>query len=469
MTTREVNPLNKTEWYRSRSLWLSQVGTLEPRAQLNSDIDTDVAIVGGGLLGIWTAYYLSHQDPSLHITVLERETVGFGAAGRNGGWAGAGIAGSAKVFAKIGGATAVKTGAQLFRDAVQEIGAVVDDEAIECGYNPGGTLTIATTQPQLARLQSDFRSPVAQSLRAPDEVQLTAAEVGAHLHAPRVLGGAFSPHCARVQPAQLVRGLAETIERGGVTIFEQTTVTSTRPGIVETTAGVVRARHIVMAAEAWLPQQPGHKRDFLPLSSMMIATEPLSESVWDDLGWAHGLTIRDRRHLFFYAQRTPDNRLAIGGRGAPYRLRTPFNEFDGQQDAVFARLTETMHQHFPQTRDATITHRWGGLLGVPRDWSMAVRYDRSTGMGFAGGFAGHGVIAAYLAGRTLADLIVGQESTRTRMPWVGRTSPKWEPEPLRYLASNSIVNFLMGADGYEDRTGRTARRANLVKPFLPPG
>lgn len=468
MTLERSTPEAKAEWYRSRSLWLDQVEELLPRESLNGDLETDVAIVGGGLLGIWAAYYLSRKDPSLRITVLERETVGFGAAGRNGGWAGAGLAGSAKVFAKTGNSAAIATGAELFRNAVGEIGDVVSSEGIACDYVQGGTLTIATTEPQLARLVSDYGSGQANSLRAPDEVKLTAEEVATHLRGTPVLGGAFSPYCARVQPAQLVRELARTAERAGVTIFEQTNVVSTRPGIVETAGGVVRARTIVMAAEAWLPQQPGHRRDFLPLSSMMIATEPLPEAAWDELGWAHGLTIRDKRHLFFYAQRTADNRIAIGGRGAPYRLRAPFDEFDGQQDAVFARLTETMHQHFPQTRGANVTHRWGGLLGVPRDWSMAVRYDRNTGLASAGGFAGHGVIAAHIAGRTLAELITGEETVRTRMPWVGRTSPKWEPEPIRYIASNSIVNFLMGADAFEDRTGRIARRASLVKPFLPP-
>lgn len=199
----------------------------------------------------------------------------------------------------------------------------------------------------------------------------------------------------------------------------------------------------------------------------MIATEPLEEDVWSELGWAHGLTVRDKRHHFFYAQRTEDNRIAIGGRGAPYRLTSPFREFDGLQDQVFERLADTLHQHFPATHDAAITHAWGGLLGVPRDWSMTVRYDPSNGFGYAGGFSGHGVVAANIAGKTLADLVVGESTTHTRMPWVGHRSPRWEPEPLRYLASNAIVKILMGADSYEDRTGNTAKRAKLVKPFMP--
>lgn len=428
-----------------------------------------MAIVGGGLLGIWTAHYLSQRDPSLDIVVLERETVGFGAAGRNGGWAGAGIAGSPKVYAKRSGTRAVVEGAQLVREAVDEIGRVVSEEGIDCGYAKGGTLTIAMTKPQLHRLDAEFDSPVASALRANDEVRLDAAAVGEHLNVAGVLGGAFSPHCARIQPARLVRGLAERVEKAGVTIYERSGVTAVRAGIAETEHGAVQAKHVLLAVEAWLPQLPGHRSQTLPLTSMMIATEPLADSVWDELGWAHGLTVRDKRHHFFYAQRTVDNRLAIGGRGAPYRLRAPFQEFDGIQDAVFARLTETMHQHFSVTRTAEVTHRWGGLLGVPRDWSMGVRYDPATRLGFAGGFSGHGVVAANVAGKTLADLVVGDRTAHTRMPWVGHRSPRWEPEPLRYIASNSIVRLLMGADAYEDRTGRVARRTGLVKPFLPPG
>lgn len=459
---------DQADWYRSRSLWLSGIDDMSRRPELNGDITADVAIVGGGLLGIWTAYYLSQQNPSLNVVVLERQTVGFGAAGRNGGWAGAGIAGSQKVYAKRSGAASVVAGAQLMRDAVDEIGRVVARENIDCGFSKGGTLTIAMTEPQLRRLRADFASPTASALRADDELPLDAAGVADHLRVSGTLGGAFTPHCARVQPAQLVRGLADRAEAAGVTIYEGTNVTAVRKGVVETELGNVRATHVLLAVEAWLPQLPGHRSQFLPLTSMMIATEPLNESAWEELGWAHGLTVRDKRHHFFYAQRTPDNRLAIGGRGAPYRLRAPFQEFDSIQDTVFKRLTETMHQHFPVTRDAEVTHRWGGLLGVPRDWSMAIRYDQATGLGFAGGFSGHGVVAANLAGKTLADLVLGETTPHTSMPWVGHKSPRWEPEPLRYLASNSIVRLLMSADAYEDRTGRTAKRVGLVKPFLPP-
>lgn len=457
----------RADWYRTRSLWLSQIDGLRPRPSLRGDEQADVAIVGGGLIGIWAAYYLAQRDPSLRIAVLERETVGFGASGRNGGWAGAGIAGSAKVYSKRSGAQSVQHGARLMRDSVDEIGRVVAEEGIDCDYAKGGTLTLAMTDPQLQRLRAEFSSPVAASLRADDEIALSSDGVGEHLAVPGALGGAYSPHCARIQPARLVRGLAERAERAGVVVYEQTDVTGVRPGIAETAHGAVRARHVLLAVEAWRPQLPGHRSEFLPLSSMMIATEPLADSVWDGLGWAHGLTVRDKRHHFFYAQRTGDNRLAIGGRGAPYRLRSPFREFDGLQDAVFERLAETMHQHFPATADAAITHRWGGLLGVPRDWSMSVRYDPETRLGSAGGFSGHGVVAANIAGKTLADLVLGEGSDHTRMPWVGHRSPRWEPEPLRYLASTAIVKILMGADAYEDRTGRMAKRARLVKPFMP--
>ena len=465
----EQTVADRANWYRSRSLWLDQLDPFSPRPALRGDVEADVAIVGGGLLGIWTAYYLAKRDPSLKIAVLEREIVGFGAAGRNGGWAGAGIAGSSKVFAKRGGPRAVQAGAQLVRDAVDEIGRVVAAEGIECDYVKGGTLTIAMTDPQLTRLRSEFSSSAAAALRGSEDRRLDADGVAEHLTVAGALGGAFTPHCARIQPARLVRGLADRAEHLGVTIYERTAATDVREGAVVTEHGNVRAQHVLLAVEAWLPQLPRHGSEFLPLSSMMIATEPLEEAVWDELGWAHGLTVRDKRHHFFYAQRTADDRIAIGGRGAPYRLGSPFREFDGLQDQVFGRLTETLHQHFPATRDAAVTHTWGGLLGVPRDWSMSVRYDPATRLGAAGGFSGHGVVAANIAGKTLADLVVGDRTEHTRMPWVGHRSPRWEPEPLRFLASNAIVRILMGADAYEDRTGCTAQRTSLVKPFLPPG
>ena len=204
----------------------------------------------------------------------------------------------------------------------------------------------------------------------------------------------------------------------------------------------------------------------MPLYSLMIATEPLPAAVWDELGWDGSETVSDLRHLFFYAQRTPDDRIAIGGRGAPYRLGSPIDETYERNDGVRARLVRTIAERFPAAASAAITHHWGGPLGVPRDWCCSVHYDQATGFGWAGGYTGHGVVTSNVLGRTLADLVLRRDSELVSLPWVGHASPRWEPEPLRFLASRAIVSTLGSADRAEDRTDRPARRARLVRPFM---
>jgi glycine/D-amino acid oxidase-like deaminating enzyme len=199
----------------------------------------------------------------------------------------------------------------------------------------------------------------------------------------------------------------------------------------------------------------------------MIATEPLPSETWEELGWRDGLVIQDQRHLFFYAQRTADGRIAIGGRGAPYRLRRPIDEGNERDDGVRERLIRTLHQAFPAAAGARITHHWGGPLGVPRDWCMSVSFDRARGVGWGGGYSGHGVVASNIVGRTLADLVLDRPSDLTSLPWVEHRSPRWEPEPLRFLASWLIVKTLGSADRHEDSTGRAARRTRLLSRFLP--
>ena len=453
--------------YRSRSLWLDGFGgALEPRAALAGDASCDVAIVGGGFTGLWTAYYLSSLRPDLRITVIEREIAGFGASGRNGGWASALMAGDPDVYARAHGADAVLRAERETIAAVAEIGRVAGLEAIECGFAHDGSLSIAFSEPQLDRLREGVAGKHRRGLLPTDVRMLEVGELDRYVRVPGARGASFSPHCARVDPARLVRGLADACERRGVTICEQTEARQIGAGRVVCASGTVSAPMIVRATESFTIEQPREGRRFLPLYSLMVATEPLSDAIWDELGWHGCETISDAHHLFFYAQRTVDGRIAIGGRGAPYRLGSPIDPSHEQNADVRERLVSAIRQHFPAAASSEITHHWGGSLAVPRDWSMAISIDRSRGLAFAGGYSGHGVVAANVSGRTLADLILERESDLVTLPWVGHRSRNWEPEPLRFLASRAIVAVLGSSDRYEDRTDRSARRTRLVQPFV---
>jgi glycine/D-amino acid oxidase-like deaminating enzyme len=452
--------------YRARSLWLDTVpGSLAPRPSLAADTDCDVAIVGAGFTGLWTAYYLKQLEPGLRILVVEREIAGYGPSGRNGGWASAGVAGSARAYGYGRGDEPVRRAIRETQASVDEIGRVVALEGIDCGYLKAGTLTVATTEPQRARLLSGQartyeRGDIARPLDRGELEQLARI--------PGVLAASYTPDAARINPARLVRGLADVCERLGVVIHERTAALELSPGRVRCATATVRADTVLRATESYTTQLPGQSLRYLPLYSLMIATEPLPADVWEALGWRDGLLIGDANHLFFYSQRTIDDRIAIGGRGAPYRLRAPISEQHERSDVVAQRLRRALQRHFPAAADAAITHHWGGPLAVPRDWSMSIDFDPRTRFGFAGGYSGHGVVASNIAGRTLADLVLARDTELVRLPWVGHRSRRWEPEPVRFLASRAIVRILGQADRFEDRTGRRDRRTRLISPFMPP-
>jgi glycine/D-amino acid oxidase-like deaminating enzyme len=443
-------------------------GSLGPRPALAGDESADAVIVGAGLSGLWTAYYLKREQPDLDVIVVEREIAGFGPSSRNGGWCRGGISGVPSVYAKRSGWEAVKRGERDTRDAVDVIGAVIAEEGIDCGFLKQGDVSVAENEAQMGRLREDLTEFRALGLGEQDMRLLTPSEVQEFVHVPRCAGGVYDAAAARMNPAELTRGLAKACERRGVRIFEQTEALNISAGVVTTTRGTVRGRSVLRCTESYTVRLPGLRRVFLPLYSLMIATEPLPDSVWEELGWRDGLLIKDRRHLFFYAQRTRDGRIAIGGRGAPYELGSPISEDSERNDDVRARLVATIARCFPAAAGAEITHHWGGPLGVPRDWSMSVNYDPATGLGVAGGYSGSGVVSAHVCGRALADLVLGRDTERARAPWVGHRSRRWEPEPLRYIASRSIIATLASADRVEVRTGKEARRVKLVAPFMPP-
>jgi len=440
-------------------LWLDQISEpLTPRCPLTADATCDVAIVGGGFTGLWTAYALARAEPTLQVRILEAETCGFGASGRNGGWASALFAGARTVTAKRRGRTGVLALHRHMVDAIDDIERTCTDESIDCSFTRGGTLMLATSPAHVARLREQVDADHRWGLNDDDVRWLDADEARGRIQAARVFGATFTPHCAAIQPARLARGLGEAVRRRGVTVHEATRVLAIEPGRVVTERGVVRSDIVIRATEGYTPNLPGEQRRLLPIYSFIIATEPLTASWWDDIGWRHRETVGDGRHLIIYAQRTADDRIAFGGRGAPYHFGSRVRVGFDRDSTVFDELTRVMHDLFPATHDVALTHRWGGPLGVPRDWYPSVGLDHATGLGWAGGYVGDGVSTSNLAGRTLADLIVRHDTERTELAWVDHRSRDWEPEPLRWLGVNAGVRLSAAADRREARTGRRAVR-----------
>jgi glycine/D-amino acid oxidase-like deaminating enzyme len=440
--------------YRGLSLWFEQVGAVTAGDPLPGDRTVDVAIVGGGFTGLWTAYYLLGRDPSLRIAVLEAEVCGFGASGRNGGWASALYPVSAATLAKSHGHDAAAAQWLAMRGSVYELQRVATAEGLDADIAVGGEIVVARSSSQLVRA----REEVAESDEFGLDVSLlSATDARGRLNATHVVGGTYTPHCAAIQPTKLVRGLAGVVRDRGAQVYEQTRVTDLGPGVVQTDRGVVRADVVVRATEGYTARLPGHRRVVVPVYSLIVATEPLPVAMWDEIGLRERETFADFRNLIIYGQRTADGRLVFGGRGAPYHLGSRIKPAYDHDPRVFEALRRTLVELFPVLRDVRITHRWGGALGIARDWHASVGLDDTSGVAWAGGYVGDGVTTTNLAGRTLTDLITDTPSPLTTLPWVGHRSRRWEPEPLRWLGVNAGLNAMTWADRSELRTGRPSR------------
>ncbi len=443
---------------------------LTPQPSLNRDLDVDVAIVGAGYTGLWTAYYLTEADSSIRVAVLEAEIAGYGASGRNGGWCSALLPQSPTAVARRHGRAPAAALQRAMESTVDEVGRVARLERFDCHYAKGGTVTLARNPAQKARGLAEVVRAQADGM----DVEWLDARAATRLcGAEGVLGATYTPHCAAIHPARLVRGLARVVRGRGVTLFERTPVTAIRartvpsgPATAHTDRAAVRADVVVRATEAYTPQLPGLHRRVVPLYSLMIATEPLPQSFWDRAGLARRETFSDFRHLLVYGQRTADDRIAFGGRGAPYHWGSAIRAEYDRVPRVHAVLNAALRELFPGIGDARITHAWGGPLAAPRDWSASVGIDRRRGLAWAGGYVGDGVGASNLAGRTLADLIRDARSDLSTLPWVDQHPRNWEFEPLRWLGINAATKVMAGADRAEQRTGKPARRAAAISRML---
>jgi glycine/D-amino acid oxidase-like deaminating enzyme len=453
--------------YRDLSLWHETVpGDWTPRDALPGDRDTDVAIVGAGFTGLWTALYLARADPTLRVTVVEAETAGFGASGRNGGWCSALFPASLDSLAERSSREAALAQHQAMRGSVDEVLRAADEEGIDAHGAKGGTISVARSEPQWARARAEVEHARSWGLGEDDVRLLDADEATTVLGATHVRGATYTPDCAAIHPARLVRGLAEAVERRGVVVHEGTPATSIEPGRVVTRHGILRAEHVIRATEGYTRSLSGERRRLIPVYSLIIATEPLTAEVWEQIGLRRRETFSDQRHLIIYGQRTADDRLVFGGRGAPYHFGSRIHPGYDRDATVFEALRETLVDLFPAVGEARVTHRWGGALGIARDWTASVGLDRTTGLGWAGGYVGDGVSTTNLAGRTLADLVLGRDTDLTRLPWVGHRSRSWEPEPLRWLGINAGLRAMAWGDAEERRTGRESRLARLVSPLV---
>ena len=434
----------------NNSLWADGFKQSGKRKEFNNSYD--VAIIGGGFSGLWSAYHLLKLNPKLSIVIFEAKSIGYGASGRNGGWVSSDYPVYRKTLEKRHGSDATNNLFKSLANAIDEIGQIAGEIAPKASFVKSGTLTFARNKAQERRLKDSADS---------EHIWKSAGELDQLIQVSDLKGGLFNPQCATINPFQLVLGLANYLADKGVVIAEGVFATQTNDGVLANSS-LVKAPVVIRASEAF--SNPG--REFIPLYSLMIASEALPEEIWDQIGVKDRFTFAEGTHLVNYAQRTADNRLAIGGRGASYPFGSKLIEKKEMTNSVHQSLEAMAKRWFPVLKNVKFTHAWGGAVAITRNWEPYVQFDKSTGSARLGGYAGDGVTMSYLASKILADLIVGRESNVTNLHFVNREIRKWEIEPLRYLAVNSLVKLSGIADREEARTGRPSLVSRLISPLI---
>ena len=449
------------------SFWYADIGVPIRRPALERGIAADICIVGGGFTGLWTAYYLKKATPALSIVVLEREFAGFGASGRNGGNLTGRFPWERSAYLRHATPDRLLAMEVALNRTVDEVIGVVRTEGIDADICQAGNLSVATTPAQQAR-QKVILAEI--QLSTPDDADaprlLTRDELMARVRVEGGLSAIYNPNSARVQPAKLVRGLSDIVERMGVSIYEDTAVEAIDGRHVRTSSGAVRAETVVRATEGFTSRLPGHDGTLIPLNSAIIVTEPLSPDTWRRIGWDGYETVSETSYAYSYCQHTREGRITVGGRGVPYRFGSGIDLHGRTQQKTIEHLLHDLRRLFPEASTARVDHAWCGVLGVPRDWCASVGFDKAAGQAWAGGYVGAGLAASNLAGRTLRDLILGCESELSTFPWVNHRARRWEPEPVRWLGIHATY-LLYGLADHDERRGRTtgspyARLANAL-------
>jgi len=456
--------------FRKKSFWLDSVpGSLAPRPALQGDIEVDIAIVGAGYTGLWTAYYLKKIEPSLNVAILEAEVAGFGASGRNGGWCSAYLSAIDRWLTDPQQRDAAIRLQRLMFNTVSEVGRVAERESIDCHFEQSGALEIAVLPAQLKRLQEELEFMRGLGFNEGDYRFLSAREVRETLKVDQAMGAILMSHCAAIHPARLARGLAETVEGMGVRLYEQSPVLELEGDQLRTPQGAVTAGITLLATEGYGNSLPEHRRRLIPVHSMMVVTEPLSEQQSDAICLHKRTTFTNLDRVTTYGQLTADKRIAFGCRGTYHFASRIQNHFDAE-DPEFDLVRQTLLRFFPALEGIRFTHAWGGAMGVSRTLQPAVHFDSEKRLGGAGGYFGNGVGATHLAGQTLADLVTGRDTERVHTPWVNPPTlhRKWEPEPLRWLGIKSARVLMHWADRAEYRGGRsTMVIAKTLDKLLP--
>ncbi|MEU3617979.1 FAD-dependent oxidoreductase [Streptomyces sp. NPDC006872] len=451
-----------SHWWRKMEL--RNGGPILPRAPLDGDREADVVIVGAGYTGLWIALELLREAPETDVVVLDAKVAGYGASGRNGGAVIAQLNGSRDYWVRRGGGPdgAIRM-ERAVQGAVEEVGAAVEREGIDCGYGKNGVLMVARTPLEQHRFRQGIEEDRAYGFGPEDSRYLDRDEVNERINVAGALGARFSAHCASVDGGALARGLAEAVEKHGGAVYEGTPVFRISPHKAVTASGTVHAKYVIRATEAYTESMDGQHGQIVPVHTSMLATEVLDDAIIEQLRW-NGHEALLAEHPFLHLQFTADNRITIGGDDPqiPYRWRSAPNPDAPASPKAYEHYRRELVKLFPCLEGVQIADSWQGVFGTNRNWAPSVGLNVATGMGHAGGYVGEGLAAANLAGRTMRDLILGRDSELTGLPWTNVTARRWEPEPLRWIGAGLIWAARAVGDRNEVRTGKSSTLVGLA-------
>ena len=449
-------------FYKNMNFWLETSDeNLYPRESLKNNLTVDIAILGGGFSGLWTAYYLIEKDPSLDIAIFEKDIVGFGASGRNGGWCSPKFSVTPEeLIRRYGKNTASELQRNMF-ESIDEIERIIKKENLNIDWKKNGMLQVALGNYNKSILANSYETYKKLGFEGYLEL-LDVNETKNRVNINNASGGLFTKKSAVVHPGKFVRQLAKTVERKGVRIYEQTEISDFSKGNVKkksqfitTSNKIIQAKKaILLSGEAYLSQLKKFKRKIIPTYSLITLTEPLSDDQWNQIGWKNRESVSSTALSVHYLQRTADNRILFGGRGAPYHFASKIkNSFDYHKP-THEMLKQTAMKWFPSIHKNSFSHSWGGPVGMTRDWMPNFVFDKENKIGGAWGYVGQGVSTTNLAGRILSDLILENNTDVTRLPMVQHNSKKWEPEPFRWLGARYVQSGMERVDYKSDMKRR---------------
>ncbi|MFN3605374.1 MAG: NAD(P)/FAD-dependent oxidoreductase [Leptonema sp. (in: bacteria)] len=426
--------------FREKSFWLS-LGEYSVSEPLRGEAKADVAIIGGGFTGLSTAYFLKKYEPSLNVTLLEGEVVGFGASGRNAGF-------SMTLFGFTLGITALRFGRQkaleahkYMEKAVDLLQSLIREHNIDCDYEHNGFFRVATSKSFEKRIKKEIE--LAYSLGITGIEWIDEKTLKEQVNSPIYRGAWWEPRCGLLNPVKLARGFKKIIESMGVNIYENSPVIEIirdNKFLLRTPLGIVQAKKIVLATNAYSLLIPQLKSKQIPVFTHIVLTEPLKEKDFKGIGWRNRQGIEDARNLVHYYRLTKDNRLLMGGRDIT--LTYGKNMEKDRNEKIFKKLEEDIQKTFPALKGIKITHQWGGPVSATLDFAPAIGFLGDARAIYSLGCLGHGVSLTHMNGWTIAELLLEKKTERTEIFFVNRKILPFPPEPLRFLISKTIKGFL---------------------------